>query len=315
MRSSTQEFGMSVQTASEAQIPGEIGHERFDAPRSEWAKLAPDPLWRRFLTSAELWAPITFLLFAIVVCFFVPLIFTIPSPISGNILNVNLPMFARGHLLGTDPQGYDEVARLLYGGRVSLEVGFGSVTIGIIAGTMLGGIAGLKRGVIETLIMRMLDVLLAFPALILAVTISAYFGASEVNVIWAIGFVFTAAFGRLARAQTLRVREQTFITASRLSGTSDRRIFFGHIVPNIFPSLVTLGVILVGVAVALEAALSYLGAGVPPPGPSWGNMINLGQGYLVLDPRLVIVPSAALFLTITALNLLSDAIRVRWASR
>jgi len=162
--------------------------------------------------------------------------------------------------------------------------------------------------------MRILDVLLAFPALILAVTISSYFGASELNVIWAIGFVFTAAFGRLARAQALSVRQRTFVLAARLNGQNDRKIFFRHIVPNIIPNLVTFGVLLVGVAIGLEAAISYLGAGVPPPGPSWGNMINLGQTYITLNPRLIIVPSAALFLTITALNLLSDALRSRWAT-
>jgi peptide/nickel transport system permease protein len=288
----------------------------IDAIGQDWPKLKGR---RRFRWSIrwraiDLWGPAAFLAFLVIACFVIPLVGHIPSPISGNILNVNLPLFSRGHLLGTDPQGYDELSRLLYGGRISIEVGVGSVALSMAVGGTLGGLAGLRGGRFESVVMRILDVLLAFPALILAVTISSYFGANELNVIWAIGFVFTAAFGRLARAQALSVRQRTFVLAARLNGQNDRRIFFRHIVPNIIPNLVTFGVLLVGIAIGLEAAISYLGAGVPPPGPSWGNMINLGQTYITLNPRLIIVPSAALFLTITALNLLSDALRSRWAT-
>jgi peptide/nickel transport system permease protein len=288
----------------------------IDAIRQDWLNLGDRRRfrWSVGLRAIDLWGPAVFLAFLVIVCFVVPLVGHIPSPISGNVLNVNLPLFSRGHLLGTDPQGYDELSRLLYGGRISIEVGVGSVALSMTVGGTLGGLAGLRGGRFESIVMRILDVLLAFPALILAVTISSYFGANELNVIWAIGFVFTAAFGRLARAQALSVRQRTFVLASRLNGQNDRKIFFRHIVPNIIPNLATFGVLLVGVAIGLEAAISYLGAVVPPPGPSWGNMINLGQTYITLNPRLIIVPSAALFLTITALNLLSDALRSRWAT-
>jgi peptide/nickel transport system permease protein len=270
--------------------------------------------WRDLGRSAELWIPAGFLLLLLLACFLGPIVFRAPSPVQGNIANIDLSMFSKGHLLGTDPDGYDEMSRLLYGGRVSLEVGFGSVFIGLVLGGTLGALAGLKRGAIESLIMRFLDMLLAFPALILAITISSYFGQSELHVIFAIGLVFTAGFSRIARAQTLRYREQPFLHAARLCGTSDRRILLRHIAPNILPNLLTFAVLLVGVGIGLEATLSFLGAGVPPPGPSWGNMITLGEAYLGQAPRIVVIPSIALLLTITSLNLLSDALRSRWAS-
>jgi peptide/nickel transport system permease protein len=273
------------------------------------------PRVRALMRQAELWVPAAFIAFLFLACFLGPVIFSAPSPVSGNIANVNLPLFSPGHILGTDPQGFDELSRLLYGGRISLEVGLGSAALGMAVGGSLGAIAALKGGRVETVIMRCLDVLLAFPAIILAITITAYFGESEAHLIFAIGLVFCAAFGRLARAQTLRLRERPFVLASRLVGQPDRRVLLRHVLPNILPNLVTLGILLCGVAIALEAALSFLGAGVQPPAPSWGNMITLGQSYLGLVPRLVIIPGVALLLTITSFNLLSDAVRARWAQR
>jgi peptide/nickel transport system permease protein len=182
----------------------------------------------------------------------------------------------------------------------------------MLIGGALGIIAGHRGGTIDSIVMRVLDVLLAFPPLILAILLSEYLGPSEVHVIWAIAYFSVPAFARLSRAGTLRVREQMFMAAANLAGTGNVRIF-RHIVPSVFPSLMTFGFLGVGIAIIVEAALSFLGFGVPQPAPSWGNMIAVGQSWLASDPYLVIIPAAFLFATVVSLNLLSDALRIRWA--
>jgi peptide/nickel transport system permease protein len=172
----------------------------------------------------------------------------------------------------------------------------------------------LKGGILEAVVMRVLEVFLAFPSLVLAIVVATYLGPSELHVIWAISFFTIPAFARLARAQTLRLRSQTFIVASRLTGTPDRRILLRHLVPNVAPQLLTFGLLGVGVAIMVEASLSFLGLGVPPPNPSWGNMIASGQTDLTSDPYLVLVPVAFLFATVLCLNLLGDAFRSRQGS-
>lgn len=163
--------------------------------------------------------------------------------------------------------------------------------------------------------MRLLDVVIAFPAFVLAVAIAQGLGPSELHTIWALCFFSVPAFARISRAATLRVREQTFITAARLSGTRFPRMLLGHIAPNILPQLITFGLLGIGIVMILEGALSFVGLGVPPPAPSWGNMIAQGQSTLSADPRYVLLPSAALFITVVCFNLLGDGLRARWSSQ
>ena len=226
-----------------------------------------------------------------------------------------MPPFSPHHLFGTDELGNDVFSRILYGGRVSLEVGFGSVLIGGVIGGTIGAVAAFKGGLGEVIVMRLLEVLLAFPSLVLAIVIATYLGPSEIHVIWAISFFSIPAFARLARANTLRLRQLDFIFAARLCGTGDRRIVLRHLVPNIRSQLITFGLLGVGISIVVEAALSFLGLGVPPPGPSWGNMIAVGEQNLTSYPDLVIIPSAFLFATVLAVNLLGDSLRRRWGVR
>ena len=162
--------------------------------------------------------------------------------------------------------------------------------------------------------MRPLDVVIAFPAFVLAVAIAQGLGPSEFHTIWALCFFSVPAFARISRAATLRVREQTFMIAARLSGTRLPRMLLGHIAPNILPQLISFALLGMGIVMILEGALSYLGLGVPPPAPSWGNMIAQGQSMLSADPQYVLLPSAALFITVVAFNLLGDGLRARWSS-
>ena len=163
--------------------------------------------------------------------------------------------------------------------------------------------------------MRVLDVLIAFPSLVLALAIAQSLGPSKLHTIYALCFFSVPAFARLARAQTLRLRERPFMLAARLAGTRAPRILLRHITPNILPALVTFGLLGVGVTIILEGALSFLGLGIPPPEPSWGNMIFEGQAVLSAEPKLVLLPSAFLFVTVLAFNLLGDALRARGTRR
>ena len=244
-------------------------------------------------------------------CFVWPLFGTVPPPTGGNILDANLPSFSSGHPLGTDQVGNDLWSRLLYGGRNSLEIAFAVNVIGLVVGGLLGAFAAFWGSFTDTVIMRVLDVLIAFPSLVLALAIAQSLGPSKLHTIYALCFFSVPAFARLARAQTLRLRERPFMLAARLAGTRAPRILLRHITPNILPALVTFGLLGVGVTIILEGALSFLGLGIPPPEPSWGNMIFEGQAVLSAEPKLVLLPSAFLFVTVLAFNLLGDALRAR----
>jgi peptide/nickel transport system permease protein len=260
----------------------------------------------------DLWVPCVILGALVVGCFILPLTGVVPDPAAGDLTQTLRPPLSPGHLLGTDTIGRDVMSRILYGGRTSIEVGLAVNAIGIVAGGLIGLWAGFRRGVLDSVIMRVLDVMLAFPALILTIVIATYLGASELNVIWAISFFSIPAYARLARAVTLKMREQVYIDAARMSGRSDRAILLRHIAPNVLPQLGTYSLLQVGIVVMIEATLSFLGAGVGPSQASWGTMIATGQTYLSTNPSLVLVPSAFLFVTVVSLNLLGDGLRSRY---
>lgn len=259
----------------------------------------------------ELALPGGFLVLLIAACFLWPLVYSVPPPINGNYVPL-VPPLSPGHLFGTDPIGNDVFSRILYGGRVSIEVGIGASVIGTVVGGMIGAFAAFKGGVTQSVIMRVLDVFLAFPALVLALVVADNLGHGELDVIWAISFFSIPANARIARAATLRQSTQTYIVAARLGGARDGHILLRHIVPNIGPPLLTFSLLGVPVIILIEAALDFLSLGVPPPNPSWGNMISTGYQYLSSDPALVIIPSAFLLVTVMCFNLVGDALRSRW---
>jgi len=263
----------------------------------------------------DVWLPATFLCLLVITAFLFPLLGTLPNPTASNPLEASLPLLTPGHLLGTDPVGFDVLSRLIYGARLSMEVGLGAAFIGLVTGGSVGVVAGYRGGALDTVVSRLLDILLAFPSLVLAMTIATYLGTSVINVIWAISFFSVPAFARLARASTQRLREQTFITAARLGGTRSIRLILGHIVPNVLPELLTYALLSVAHAVLIEASLSFLGLGVRPPTPSWGTMIAIGQQNIYDNVSLLFIPSLALLLTVMSLNVLGDALRAQWVAR
>ncbi len=273
---------------------------------------APARAWSRRL---EIGVPAGLLVLIIGACFLLPLVYPIPKPTGGDVLSSGLPAFSPGHLLGTDPNGNDIFARILYGGRTSLIIAVSVNLLGLIVGGGLGALSGYLGGFVDGLIMRLFDVLIAFPSLVLTLAVAQSLGPSELNTIFALAFFSVPAFARVSRSATLRLRGQPFMVAAKLSGTSTRRILLRHIGPNIGPQLMTFAMLGMGITMVIEGALSFLGLGIPPPAPSWGNMIAQGQQSLSGTPLLVLWPSLALFLAVVGFNQLGEALRARWSGR
>jgi len=267
---------------------------------------------QRIGRALRLWVPAGILIALLAICFLLPLIVTMPSSINGNIIYNNEPPFSQGHLLGTNVQGVDIFSQLVSGGQVAFEISFSVTVIGIVIGGLLGITAGYFGGWVDAVISRVLDILIAFPALILALVIAEGLGPSEIHVIWALSVFAIPAQGRVARGATLTVRGLSFITAARLSGTRSWRIITRHILPNIIPGIVTFSLLGIGIVIILEGALDYLGYGIPLPESSWGSMITQGAQILSAQPEYVLIPSIALLITVAALNTLGDALRERW---
>lgn len=285
-----------------------------DAVVTGTAPPAPAPA-RAWLRRLGIIVPAALIAVIVLGCFLGPVVLPIPRPTGGDVLNAGLPSFSPGHPLGTDPNGNDILSRILYGGRNSLIVAVSVNVIGLIAGGLFGALSGYAGGALDTLIMRVLDIFIAFPALVLIIAVAQSLGPSEVTAVLALAFFSIPANARVARAATLNLRERPFIAAAQLCGTSRTRMLLRHIVPNIFPQLITFATLGMGLIIVLEGALSFLGLGIPAPAPSWGNMISDGQQSLSATPWLVLWPSGALFLTVLSFNLLGDGLRARWSSR
>ncbi|MDG4800968.1 ABC transporter permease [Micromonospora sp. WMMD980] len=213
------------------------------------------------------------------------------------------------HLFGTDELGRDVLSRVLVAARVSLEVGVVSVGIALVAGVTLGLFAGYYRGWLDSVLMRCMDVLFAFPVLLLAVAIVAVLGPGLLTAMVAIGVVYTPIFARITRAGVLSVREQVFVRAAVSIGASDLRIMRRHVLPNIAAPLIVQTSLSLAFAILSEAALSFLGLGIQPPAPAWGRMLFDGRGFVTDAWWLGVFPGAAIFLTVLAFNLVGDALR------
>lgn len=215
------------------------------------------------------------------------------------------------HPLGTDDLGRDTLSRIVYGGQVTLMVSLGAVALALVCGVTLGVVAAFYQGWIERLISWAIDVLLAFPALILAVALAAALGSSATTVALAIGVVVIPSFARVARASTLQIMQRDFVLAARSLGARNRRIILSEVLPNVVPAVLTLALTLIGLVAVIEGGLSFLGLGVPLPRPTWGGLIQAGQGQIFTNPSQVLAPSAVLFITVLALNILAEGVSRR----
>ena len=213
------------------------------------------------------------------------------------------------HLMGTDGNLRDEFSRMLYGARLSLMIGLSTVSFAIVIGTILGALAGYFGGWIDNIIMRIMDVLLAFPSLLLAIAIVTVLGPGLINALLAIGIVSIPAYARVVRGSVLSVREMDYVSASRALGGNTYEILFKRILPNALTPLIVQGTLGIATAILDAAALSFLGLGAQPPTPEWGAMLGSERNQVFTAPHLVFYPGLAIMLTVLAFNLLGDGLR------
>jgi peptide/nickel transport system permease protein len=235
-------------------------------------------------------------------------ILSLPSPTDMDMLDRRTPP-SLSHWLGTDNLGRDLLSRLVFGARISLTVGVVAPLIGLIVGGGLGILAGYLRGPVETLVVASVDVLLAFPPLVLALALTAYLGQTVANLTYIIGILSIPAFTRVARASTLSIAKREFILAARALGAGDVRILVREVFPNVVLSLAAFFLLAVAITIVAEGALSFLGLGVPPPAPSWGSMIGEGRESLEIAPRIAFLPAGVMFATVLAFNIVGDTLR------
>jgi peptide/nickel transport system permease protein len=246
-------------------------------------------------------------LFGVLLAFLSPLL--APYDPTRADLNAALHPPDISHWMGTDDLGRDLLSRIIFGSRASLSAGVVSTGIALVFGTVLGVLSGYFVGLLDLAVMRVMDALLAFPGLILALAITAALGPNLVNAMVAIGIVGIPHFARLARGQVLTLRDLDYVVSARSVGAADRHILVSHIVPNMLTPIVIQASLSVAFAILTEASLSFLGLGVQPPTPSWGFMLNQGRDYIAQAPWLAVFPGVSIFLVVMAFNLLGDAIR------
>lgn len=270
------------------------------------------PFWtevgRRFRSNKAGVVALVFLLLLMVSAIFAPLVAR-NDPLVGVATDRLLPPMSPGHILGTDEQGRDMLARLVYGGRLSLATGFLPTAVATVIGSCIGVWAGYKRGISGTVLMRTMDMLYAFPAILLAIAIGASLGAGALNSMVAVTIVFIPPIARIAESATRQVAIQEYLEASRLSGAGTLRILRTQVLPNVLNQILVYASGLVGVAMLIAASLSFLGLGSQPPNPEWGYMLNSLRDTIYSAPLLTVLPGLMIFLTSVAFNTASDALR------
>lgn len=260
--------------------------------------------WRRYgLVAVTL--PIVVMVF--IISAFAPVIAPY-DPFALDVL-VMLQGPTNAHMMGTDELGRDVLSRVIHASRISITVGLVAVLIGAIGGTIIGILAAYFGGAVDAVLMRFMDIVFCFPAILLAVILMANLGTSVLNAMLAIGIIFIPGFARLTRAVAQTVQRQSFLEAAICLGVPGHRIVTREILPNVIGPIVVEAAVAFSYAVLLESALSFLGLGAQPPEPSWGNMINTGRGFIDQAPWISLAPGAALFLTVFAFNLLGDGLR------
>ena len=271
------------------------------------AKQMMGAVLKAFNANKTSWVGLVIFLIVALMAIFAPLVAG-QDPLEQDIL-ARLKPPSEMHLLGTDYFGRDIYSRIVYGARLSLIIGLISTALAMIIGSAIGMIAGWYGGRIDTLVMQVMDILLAFPSLILGLIIVAMLGPSILNIVIAIALTSIPPFARIARAPTIALKEREFIDACRALGYSDARILIVHILPNILPEILVMGSLWLANAIRTEASLAFIGLGVKPPAPTWGSMIREGFENILDSAWLVIAPGGAILIVIFALNLLGDGLR------
>lgn len=267
----------------------------------------PALLWRRFTRRrAAVWS-LTFFVVIGVACALAPVI--APYPFDGIDLDSVKQPPSRSHWMGTDDLGRDVFTRMLFGGRVSILIGLLAAVVGTFLGTAIGAVAGYHGGVIDNVLMRLTDVAYAIPSLPLLIILSAYSRAALISMVLIIGLLSWMTTARVVRSQVLSIKEMDYVEAARSMGATDLRILVRHIVPNALGPILVGATLGVGNAIMIESSLSFLGLGVQPPTPTWGNMLMDSQATMVTKPWLTLFPGLAIMLVVLAVNFMGDALR------
>jgi peptide/nickel transport system permease protein len=248
------------------------------------------------------------IIFAIIIIAVFSPVFSTHNSIEGNILERLQPP-SKNHFLGTDEMGRDVYSRMVYGTRISISVGIIAVGISVIVGTFLGLISGYFGGKIDAVIMRFVDIMLCFPTFFLILMVIAFLEPSIYNVMIVIGLTSWTGLARLVRGETLSIKERDFISAAKGLGLKKRRIIFVHILPNVLAPVIVASILGVGAAILTESGLSFLGLGVQPPTPSWGNILTSGKDYIHIAWWLSFFPGLAILITVLGWNLLGEGLR------
>ena len=264
--------------------------------------------WRRFSRRPPAVIGLFGVVFVVAVAIFAPLLAHY-SPDASQFGHVLQDPFHGPHILGTDELGRDELSRLIYGSQSTLEVGVLATLLAMAIAVPVGIAAGFYRGAVDMIAMRITDVVLAFPFLLLAVGLAAIYGPSLPDIIVALGLAQLPGAVRIARAEAMALREQDFVQAAIVTGVKERVILFRHLFPNMLSPLLVQATVSIPGAILGSAILSYLGLGVQPPTPSWGDMLATAQTYLYNDPWIAIFPGIAICLTTLCFNLLGDGLR------
>lgn len=263
--------------------------------------------WRRFRKQKVALAAGVFLLALLLVAIFAPWVAPYDPATPDYLAILQGPSAA--HWAGTDAYGRDVFSRILFGARISLAVGFLSVSLGGLVGVTLGVISGYYGGVIDSIIMRVCDVLLAFPGILLAIGVIAILGPGIENVIYAVAVFSVPIFARLARGSTLSLKRAVYVDAARAIGVKDRIIMMRHLLPGALPNVIVYFSMRIGTSILTAASLSFIGLGAQPPSPEWGAMLADGRSYIGVADNVTMFPGIAIFLTVLAFNLLGDGLR------
>jgi peptide/nickel transport system permease protein len=259
------------------------------------------------------YAGLAVLLALAVAALFAPLI--APHDPLRQDLDKDLLAYSADHPLGTDKLGRDVLSRTIYGGRISLLTGIATVLISLSIGVAAGSLSGYFGGWLDLLLMRLVDILMAFPGILLAIALTAVLGPGLDHVILALCLIGWTGYARLVRGEILSLREREFVQAARGLGCSPRRIIIRHLIPNLLAPLMIQATFGLAAAIVAEGSLSFLGLGVEPPAPSWGSMLNDGRQFLLVAPHLTTYPGLALMFTVLALNIVGDTLQERLTAR
>jgi glutathione transport system permease protein len=277
------------------------------APGAEQIATPLGEFWRRFRRKRVALAAGVFLLLVVALAVAAPLVAPYDPAAPDYMATLAEPSWA--HWAGTDSYGRDILSRIIWGARISLSVGFLSVALGCAAGVSLGLVSGYLGGWVDTLIMRLCDVLLAFPGILLAIGVVAVLGPGIANVIYAVAVFSVPVFARLVRGSTLSLKTSLYVQASRSIGVRGLPLVLRHILPGTLPGVIVYVSLRVGTSILTAAALSFIGLGAQPPSPEWGAMLADGRSYLGVADFLTFFPGLAIFLTVLAFNLLGDGLR------